>query len=57
MSAEQLTFFEELGKFNPHLRVHESTDWRWSFKDYPKAKNIKVFSCFSCGGGLLWVIN
>lgn len=51
MSAEQLTFFEELGKFNPNLRVHESTDWRWSFKDYPKAKNIKVFSCFSCGGG------
>lgn len=29
-----------------------STDWRWSFKDYPTEKNgIQVFSCFSCGGG------
>lgn len=48
---EQLTFFEELGKFNPNLREHESTDWRWSFKDYPASKGIKVFSCFACGGG------
>ena len=30
----------------------ESTDWKWSFKDYPKEKNgLKVFSCFACGGG------
>lgn len=30
----------------------ESTDWKWSFKDYPEEKNgLKVFSCFSCGGG------
>ena len=30
----------------------ESTDWKWSFADYPKEKNgIKVFSCFACGGG------
>lgn len=30
----------------------ESTEWRWSFKDYPKEKNgLKVFSCFACGGG------
>lgn len=30
----------------------ESTDWKWSFSDYPKEKNgIKVFSCFACGGG------
>lgn len=29
-----------------------STDWRWTFADYPKEKNgIKVFSCFACGGG------
>ena len=30
----------------------KSDDWKWSFSDYPKEKNgIKVFSCFSCGGG------
>lgn len=30
----------------------ESTEWRWTFKDYPKEKNgLKVFSCFACGGG------
>lgn len=48
---EQLNLFEELGKFNPHLREHESNDWKWTFKDYPKQENIKVFSCFACGGG------
>ena len=30
----------------------KSTDWKWSFKDYPEEKNgLSVFSCFSCGGG------
>ena len=30
----------------------KSYDWKWSFSDYPKEKNgLKVFSCFSCGGG------
>ena len=30
----------------------KSTDWKWTFKDYPTEKNgLKVFSCFSCGGG------
>lgn len=30
----------------------KSTDWDWSFADYPKQKNgLKVFSCFACGGG------
>lgn len=30
----------------------KSTDWKWTFADYPKEKNgIKVFSCFACGGG------
>lgn len=39
---EQITFFEK----------EKSNDWKWSFKDYPKEKNgLKVFSCFSCGGG------
>jgi len=36
----------------------ESTDWKWSFKDYPKNKNgLKVFSCFACGGVAQWVTN
>ena len=36
----------------------KSTDWKWTFADYPKEKNgIKVFSCFACGGGQLWDIN
>ena len=47
----QLNFFEELGKFNPNLREHESIDWKWSFKDYPEKNGLKVFSCFACGGG------
>ena len=39
---------EEQARFKPI----KSTDWKWSFKDYPKEKNgLKVFSCFACGGG------
>ena len=34
------------------LEQEISTDWKWRFSDYPKAKNgLKVFSCFACGGG------
>ena len=34
------------------FKPKKSTDWKWSFKDYPKEKNgLKVFSCFACGGG------
>lgn len=33
-------------------KKEKSNDWKWSFSDYPKEKNgLKVFSCFSCGGG------
>lgn len=33
-------------------KKEKSDDWKWSFSDYPKEKNgLKVFSCFSCGGG------
>jgi DNA (cytosine-5)-methyltransferase 1 len=33
-------------------RPIKSSDWKWSFSDYPKEKNgLKVFSCFACGGG------
>lgn len=39
---------EEAEKYKPK----KSTDWKWSFSDYPKEKNgLKVFSCFACGGG------
>ena len=39
---------EEFECFKPK----KSTDWKWSFSDYPKYKNgLKVFSCFACGGG------
>ena len=38
--------------FDDEGAMQESTDWKWSFKDYPKEKNgLKVFSCFACGGG------
>ena len=36
----------------------KSTDWKWTFKDYPKEKNgLKVFSLFACGGVAQWDIN
>lgn len=39
---------EEVEQFKPK----SSTDWKWTFADYPKEKNgLKVFSCFACGGG------
>lgn len=39
---------EDKGSFDKK----ESTDWKWTFSDYPKEKNgLKVFSCFACGGG------
>ena len=34
------------------FKSQKSTDWKWTFADYPKEKNgLKVFSCFACGGG------
>lgn len=39
---------EEAKQFRPK----KSTDWKWTFADYPKDKNgLKVFSCFAYGGG------
>ena len=40
---------EEANKYKPV----KSTDWKWTMaNDYPKEKNdLKVFSCFACGGG------
>lgn len=35
-----------------YFKPQKSTDWKWTFADYPKEKNgLKVFSCFACGGG------
>ena len=48
---EQLNLWNELAVNFPNLKEHESTDWKWSFKDYPEKNGIKVFSCFACGGG------
>ena len=39
---------DEAAKYKPM----KSTDWKWTFADYPKEKNgLDVFSCFACGGG------
>lgn len=48
MSLFDLLPEDEAAQFKPK----KSTDWKWTFADYPKEKNgLKVFSCFACGGG------
>ena len=48
MSLFDLLPEDEAEKYRPK----KSTDWKWTFADYPKEKNgRKVFSCFACGGG------
>lgn len=48
MSLFDLLPEEETEKYRPK----KSTDWKWTFADYPKEKNgLKIFSCFACGGG------
>ena len=48
MSIFDLLPEEEAAQYRPK----KSTDWKWTFADYPKEKNgLKVFSCFACGGG------
>lgn len=38
--------FENFSFFGEEDKPLPSTDWKWSFKDYPKEKNgLKVFSC------------
>ena len=50
---EQVNFFDVLPEEEAaKIRPIKSTDWKWTFADYPKEKNgLKVFSCFACGGG------
>lgn len=48
---EQIDIFDVLPD-GERFKPIKSTDWKWSFADYPKEKNgLKVFSCFACGGG------
>ena len=48
---EQTSIFDFIPDGDKYKPI-KSTDWKWSFKDYPKEKNgLKVFSCFACGGG------
>lgn len=48
---EQLTLFDFM-EDGEQYKPQASSDWKWTFADYPKQKNgLKVFSCFACGGG------
>jgi DNA (cytosine-5)-methyltransferase 1 len=48
----QMDIFDLMGDEGEKFKPIKSTDWKWSFADYPKEKNgLKVFSCFACGGG------
>lgn len=47
----QMSLFDFMSDGEKYKPI-KSTDWKWTFKDYPKEKNgLKVFSCFACGGG------
>lgn len=46
-----MTIFDFIEDGEKHKPI-KSTDWKWTFSDYPKEKNgLKAFSCFACGGG------
>lgn len=48
------SLFDYLPNGDPHrdyFKQQVSTDWRWSFKDYPPKNGLTCFSCFACGGG------
>ena len=48
---ENLSIFDLIPNADEY-KEKKSTDWKWTFADYPKEKNgLKVFSCFACGGG------
>ena len=57
---EQISLFDFVSEEEKFAnKPIKSTDWKWTMaNDYPKEKNcLKVFSCFACGGGQLWVTN
>ena len=47
----QQSIFDLLGSDCENFKAKESTDYKWTFKDYPQSNGMKVFSCFACGGG------
>lgn len=47
---QQLSLFDN-DMLGSEYKTIESKDWNWTFKDYPPTNNLKVFSCFACGGG------
>lgn len=48
---QELTIFDFMEDGDQYKAI-KSTDWKWTFADYPTQKNgLKVFSCFACGGG------
>jgi DNA (cytosine-5)-methyltransferase 1 len=50
--SETLNMFDMVPEADAgYKRPIKSTDWKWSFKDYPPKNGLKVFSCFACGGG------
>ncbi len=48
---QQLALWDFADSDLSELQSIQSNDWRWYFKDYPKSNGLKVFSCFSGGGG------
>ena len=61
MNYEAMSIFDLLPE-DDEMRVKyaplKSTDWRWNMsQDYPQKNGLKVFSCFACGGAVLWAIN
>lgn len=43
---------KNLTAFVRDVDLNSMFDWKWYLKDLkPPNKNVKVFSCFSCGGG------
>lgn len=62
LEGENLTLFDLLPEDDEQrilFTPQKSTDWKWRMAtDYPKESNgLKVFSCFACGGAVLWDIN
>lgn len=54
---EQIALWD-MGEEFEHLKAEKSTDWKWTMaNDYPAKNGLKVFSCFACGGAVLWDIN
>ena len=51
MQMQELTIFDFMEDGDQYKPI-KSTDWRWTFADYPTQKNgLTVFICFACGGG------